>query len=386
MKKYLLLFILLIPFCVNALEYPKTNSKIVEVYDLDDSKVLYEQNSKNVASIASLTKIVTTIVAIENIKDLDEQVVITKEILNTVDPVASTAKLKVGDKLTYRDLLYASILPSGADATNALGILSSGSIDNFVKKMNELVKKLKLKNTHFVNTTGLDDKAHYSTADDITKVLAYALKNSKFKKVFTTYEYKMTNGNVVKASVKKYKADPKKIKGSKTGFTGDAGYCLATLTKVSGHDIVIVVLKAEKGKHVVDTTNLIDFMNENYKEEILVKKNKLIKTIKVELSKEEEYKVYSDKDVKKYLPSDYDKNKIKIKYEGLRKLSYKNKKGSHIGTIKYYYDNEILYKQDVKLYKNLKVSLKKWFKKNYYLVIIPVVIILLIFGLKKHKK
>ena len=198
-KYYILIFIFLfIPLYVTGLEFPKTNSKIVEIYDLNDQKVLYEVGNKDKISIASLTKIATTITAIENIKNLDEKVTITRDMLNTVSSVASVAGLKVGDKVTYRDLLYASMLPSGADATNSLAILSSGSIDNFVNKMNELVKRIGLDNTHFVNVTGLDTEGHYSTVEEVRKLLEYSLKNDLFKTIYTTRDYTLTNGLNVK--------------------------------------------------------------------------------------------------------------------------------------------------------------------------------------------
>ena len=181
MKKYInLLFILLfnfsifiLPLSIDALDYPEVNSQIVEIYDLNNKEVVYEIDSKKQTSIASLTKIVTTIVAIEEIDNLDEEVVITNDILKTVSWDASKAGLKAGDQLTYRDLLYASMLPSGADATNSIAILSSGSIDNFVQKMNDFAAKLKLSNTHFVNVTGLDEEGHYSTADYLNKSIQH---------------------------------------------------------------------------------------------------------------------------------------------------------------------------------------------------------------------
>ena len=194
-NKWLLLFILfLFPINIYALNYPKLDSKIVEVYDMTDGKILYEVNSKKSSSIASLTKIATVITAIENIKNVDEKVTITKEILSTVSWDASVAGLKIGDVVTYKDLLYASMLPSGADATQSIAILSSGSVDNFVEKMNKLAEKIELKNTHFVNVTGLDVDGHYSTADDMRKLLVYALKNNLFKEIYTTKDYTLSNG------------------------------------------------------------------------------------------------------------------------------------------------------------------------------------------------
>ena len=195
LTKLLLLIYLLIPLSVFSLEYPNVNSKVIEIYDLTDKKVLYEIKSNNQVFMASLTKIATTITAIENIKNLDKKVTITKEILNTVDKIASVAGLKAGDIVTYRDLLYASMLPSGADATNALAILLSGSIDNFVVKMNDLVKRIGLEHTHFVNVTGLDTDNHYSTADDLRKLLEYALK-SPFAPNLTPPKYLTTQHNI----------------------------------------------------------------------------------------------------------------------------------------------------------------------------------------------
>ena len=201
---FFIIIILLNPSFLYALEYPELNSQIVEIYDLTDEKVIYEVDSFKETSIASLTKIATTITAIETISNLDEEVTITWDILNTVPWDASKAGLQAGDYVTYRDLLYASMLPSGADATNSIAILSSGSIDNFVIKMNELAKNLELNNTHFVNVTGLDEDGHYSTADDVRKLLSYALKNELFRDIYTTREYTLSNGLEVESTIIKY--------------------------------------------------------------------------------------------------------------------------------------------------------------------------------------
>ena len=159
---------------------------------------------------------------------------------------ASKAGLKVGDKVTYRDLLYASMLPSGADATNSIAILSSGSIDNFVKRMNKLAKKLKLKNTHFVNVTGLDDENHYSTAKEIRIILEYALENDLFRQIYQTKQYTLSNGLQVKSTLFKYNnsLDTTKIMGSKTGYTGNAGYCLSSLSNINSHEFIVIVLNS----------------------------------------------------------------------------------------------------------------------------------------------
>ena len=181
MKKIIILIIILLfPIYIEALEYPPINSKVVEIYDMTDNKVIYEVDSNKVSSIASLTKIATIITAIEEIDNLDEKVTITNEILKTVRWDASKAGLKAGDILTYRDLLYASILPSGADATNSVAILSSGSIENFVKKMNEKARLLGLKNTNFVNSTGFDEEGAYSSAFESINIFLTSSNSSSF--------------------------------------------------------------------------------------------------------------------------------------------------------------------------------------------------------------
>ena len=396
---YILIFVFLfIPLYVNGLDYPKTDSKIIEIYDLSDNKILYEVGSNDKVSIASLTKIATTITAIENIKNLDEKVTITSEMLNTVSSVASTAGLKVGDKVTYRDLLYASMLPSGADATNSLAILSSGSIDNFVSKMNELVKRIGLDNTHFVNVTGLDTEGHYSTVEEVRKLLIYALSNDLFKTIYTTRDYTLTNGLKVKSTLYLYnpgnKLDTSSILGSKSGHTKQAGYALSSLSNINGHEMIIIVLKATYNgvyNNILDSLNLIKFLNSNFKDEILVHKDDLIKTIPVKLSKIDNYEVRATKDITKYLPSDYDKDKIKIEYDGREELNFLNKKDTKIGTIRYYYDDELLDSELVNLNTDIKMDIIKiilcyWYIVLIIILIIITVIILIIKKRKKHSK
>lgn len=387
MKKILfLLIMLLFPISTCALEYPKIDSKNVKIYDLTDKKTLYEVNANDVSAIASLTKIATTITAIENIENLDEKVTITNDILNTVSKEASKAGLKDGDVVTYNDLLYASMLPSGADATNAIAILSSGSINDFVKKMNNLSKKIGLNNTNFVNVTGLDEENHYSTVSDVTKLLVYSLKNKIFKKIYTTKEYEMSNGLVVTNSIYSYnkndELDISKILGSKTGYTLNAGYCLSSLSNVNGHDVLIITLNAKKEDksfyNIIDTLNLIDFLENNYDERLLVKKGKHIKNIYVDLSNISKYSIKTQNNVKKFLPSDYNKNDLKIKYTGFNHISFLNIKGTKIGTLKYYYKNKLFYEEKVILNKKIDINFIKTLKASWFILLLAILLIVYI--------
>lgn len=272
MKKLVLFLVCFFPISVWALEISNLNSEAVIVYDVDRNEIIFEQNSREEASIASLTKIMTVITAIENIENIDVTVTITSEMLAGIYWNASVAGLKVGDVVTYRDLLYAAILPSGADATQVLAYTVSGSVDAFVYKMNELAERIGVKNTYYVNTTGLDQDGAYSTAYDQMLILNYALENPLFKEVYTTKEYTLTNGLKVEASVNKYNRllnlDTSKIIGSKTGNTDQAGLCMSALFYHEDHEMILITLGAERiddlPYNLIDTLTIIDAVNQNY--------------------------------------------------------------------------------------------------------------------------
>ena len=200
--KYLYFFLLLFfPIYVLALEYPVNHYNNAVIYDLTDDKALYELNANQKASVASLTKILTVITAIENIKDLNTKITYTKEMQNLVRYDTSRAGLKIGDEITLKDLLYATILPSGADAAIALALSIENTIPEFVNLMNEKAQNLEMTNSSFTNVVGLDDTNHYSTANDMLKILKYALKNPIFKSIYTTKEYTLTNGLKVSSKI-----------------------------------------------------------------------------------------------------------------------------------------------------------------------------------------
>ena len=395
MKKILLLIILLLfPIYTNALTYPNLHYKSALIYDMTDNKLLYELNTKEQRSIASLTKIVTTITALESIDDLTDEVTITNSMLSKVRWDASIAGLKAGETYTYEDLLYASILPSGADATISLAISTSGSIDNFVKKMNELTDRIGMTNSNFVNVHGLDEKGHYSTAEDIHKLLMYCLKNPKFKEIYTTKEYQLSTGKIVKSTVKttgnRIGKDTSRILGSKTGFTLGAGLCMSAIINSDNHEILIITLGATPNTgntyHVLDTLELINFIDDSYNIETISKKDTKLISIPVSLSKQESYDIKTTKDITKFLEKDYDKSLIKVEYKGKEKLSYKDKLNTKIGTITYTYNQEIISTEEVILNIEIKPDyIKILLKYKYYILGFILIIIILIPKKKKRR-
>ena len=396
MKKILIFLVLLLfPIYTSALTYPTLHYKSALIYDITDNKTLYELNIEEERSIASLTKIVTTITALESINDLQDEVKITNEMLSKVRWDASIAGLKAGESYTYEDLLYASILPSGADATIALAISTSGSIDNFVKKMNELTTRIGMTNSNFVNVHGLDEKNHYSTAEDIQKLLLYCLKNKKFKEIYTTKEYQLSTGQIVKSTVKtsgiRLGRDTSRILGSKTGFTLEAGLCMSAIINSDNHEVLIITLGAPPNTgnsyHVLDTLELISFIDKSYNIETISKKDTKITSIPVSLSKIESYDIKSTKEITKFLPVDYDKSLIKIEYSGTETLSYKDSINTKIGTITYFYNNEAISTEDVILKKEIKPDyIKILLEYKFQILGIIIVIILISLFQKKTKK
>ncbi len=395
MKKILLFILCLIPLSVGAISLPETYSDKVLIYDLTDDIVLLEKKSEEKTNIASLTKIMTTITAIEEISDLEREVTITESMLNGIPYDASVAGLKVGEKLSVRDLLYASILPSGADATQALAYTSSNGIPAFVEKMNALAQKVGAKNTHFVNVTGLDIENHYSTAQDILLILKYALQNPTFKEIYCTKEYTLANGKTVNATIKMYNRlmnlDTSRIIGSKTGYTSKAGVCISALIKSNGHELLIITMGAPyvygNFYNLRDALALTEFLDTHYKNQNLMTSEEAIAELPVSLSKTDKYTIYPSENITKYLPDDFDKSLFSYQYKGLEKLTYRNKENSKLGSIKYYYNGEILKEEDVLLREKFKISWKKVLRKYWYIPAIGILLLLFLFRKrKKHKK
>ena len=369
--------LLLICTKVYAFDF-NVESKNIILYNMNDNNIIYEENSNEKVSIASLTKIMTAIVAIENC-NLNDKVTITNKDFIGLDGYAK-AGFKVGDKVTYEDLLYALMLPSGADAALAL----FNNIDNFIDKMNNKAKELNMTNTSFSNSIGMDDDNNYSTASDLSKLLIYALKNEEFKKIFSSNEYTTTNNlkltKTTYKTAKIYNIDISNITGSKTGYTGDAGYCLASTASIDGIDYLMITLGSyDSGYHIIDSANIYKYYGDNYSYKNILNKGQKLKTLKIKFGKKKTYDIVSTKNIKKYLKNDIDLEKIEYVYDGIDTLTYKIKKGDYLGKVIIKYNDEVL--DTYKVYLNDKIEyIIHWF------IIIPLSLISIIFLIFKIKK
>ncbi len=367
---------------VSAIDITLTSKEAI-IYNLNDDNIIYEKNSNEQTKIASLTKIMTSLVAIENINNIDDTVTVDYKDLQGLKGYA-VAGFKAGDTVTYKDLLYALMLPSAADAANILARNIAGNTEEFVNMMNDKANKLGLKNTKFSNPIGMDND-NYSTAYDLSIILKEAIKSDLFKELYNTDSYTTTNNiKLTKTTSKiasKYNLDISNLTGSKTGFTDEAGYCLASTATYNNVNYLVVTLNSEElPNHIKDTLNLYNYFDTNYSYKEILKDKQLLKTIKVKDSKTKEYKIYSKKSITKYLSNDIDISKIEYKYSGVEKLNRKIKKGDYLGKVKIVYGSNMLDTYKVYLDKDIKYY-------NYWLLLIPVGIIILIIWIKiKLKK
>lgn len=384
MKKILtfLLLFLLAPLFVFASEFDITGEYVV-LYNLNDDEILYEQNSNEQTSIASITKIMTALVAMDNISDYDSIITIT-----TADFEGTTgyskAGFSVGDRVTYRDLLYGILLPSGADAVNAI-VRNTLGYDDFIIAMNELAKKIGLENTSFSNPVGKDDVNNYSTASDVAKMLKYALENPLFKEIFTTKEYTTTNGINLESTLYPYQdiLDIDKITGSKSGFTRGAGRCLASITNLDGVNYLLVILNSlvdQNYSAVLDTITIYDYYNDNFSYQDILTEGQLITTIPVKWGKDKTYEITSPISVSKFLENSASSN-LTYEYNGLEEIPQYTKKDTKLGTISVYNDGKLLYETTVTLTEDIS-----YYHPVLWLISGFVILVVLILLLKKRKR
>lgn len=229
-------------------------SRYTSLIDVSTGKVLFEKNGDEKCYPASLTKIMTAIIAIENNDNINSRTSIDSKTLSAlIAENASMAGYNSGENTTVEDLLYGCILASGADACSGLAKVTSGSETGFVEKMNQKAAELGMDDTHFTNTTGLHDDDHYTTANDLGKLLNYALKNKTFREVFTSQSRNIKTDKreftVRSTFFSEYNGGVKgvEIKGAKTGTTYAAGNCLASYVKANGKKYILITANAPIG-------------------------------------------------------------------------------------------------------------------------------------------
>ena len=394
LSKILIMFLIFILLQSNLLAFEfNINSKEVVLINLNDQKIIYEQNANQKTYIASLTKIMTAIIALENISDLNTKVSIIKDDVKDLPLDTALSDLKINQEYTYLDLLYGLMLPSGADCANALARLTFKSQEAFITKMNEKAEELGMINTSFNNTHGLDDEKNYSTAIDLSKLFLYAIKNETFYKIISTMKYQNLE-HTISFYLNKFNLKMAYLIGGKTGNDTKAGFCLASIAEANNIKYMLITLNAPYSKktpnHFIDAKNIYEYYISNYNYQTIFQKNSILKEFKTKYLKEESIVIKAQEDYTYYLENDYQDN-LNIVYKGTDTITKNNQKSDTLGTLYLYYNNELLDEIPLVLDINPHFSLLKYLCAHKLLlgaILLSIIIIItiVIIILKKHQK
>ena len=253
---------------VNAMGSAGLYSESAVLMGLDSGEVLFQKNSGEKIYPASLTKLMTALVILDQFEDLDHTVTLPREVFDCLSGSgASMAGFLPGEQLTLRDLLYGCMLPSGADAAMGLACVTAGSEENFAELMNGKAAELGMAHTHFKNATGLHDPGHYTTVMDMAVLLRAGLKNLDFRELLTTFDYQTEPTNrhpggvglrsTLSSLMDTTYPDGVTLLGGKTGYTEEAGLCLASLAEKGGKEYIAVTAGAP-GSHETSPRHLED--------------------------------------------------------------------------------------------------------------------------------
>ena len=297
------------------------NSSLTSDYafaiDIDTHQVLVDKGSTEQMYPASMTKVLTVLTVLDHDAVLTDTVTITDEMLEGLTEAnASVVGYTAGDVLTVQDLLYGAIMPSGADACNALAFYTAGSVDAFVEMMNEEAADIGMSHSHFMNPTGLHDDNHYMTCQDMALLVETALQNDTFRSVYTAYSYTDSLGNSLINGVRSLLTNYPEysitgLQGCKSGYTDEAGHTLSSYEVINGMNIVIVTAHADTGiyepAHVIDTAAIASFIEENYtREEVVSEGDELAAYTADMIVSSEERTVAASEDVTIDVPKDAD--------------------------------------------------------------------------------
>ena len=373
--------------------------------DLKSGKILYEKDIDKKMYPASLTKIMTAIIILENC-DLNEVATVSYDAVMTLSAGYVTANLQVGEELTVEQLLYVLMVGSSNDAAIVLAEHESGSIEEFAKLMNEKAKEIGCTSTNFVNPNGAHDEKHYSTARDLSLIAKYAMQNEMFRTLVKTTSYKLPMTNKYEKEDRLFtttnsllilnnnnRADNyyyKYATGIKTGFTTPAGNCLIASANKGDLELLTVVLGAGQNidglsSRYIDTKELFEYGYSNYTLREVVKAGDVIQTVNINNATRDTKKLDAvvENDVSVLIKMENRNDTLLPETHINENLKAPIKKGDKIGTVTYTVEG-VSYTED--LLANNDVKKSKLFIKILLLLIILVIIHLYIKSSSKKRK
>lgn len=380
-------------------------SEAYMLINLDDGSfpVVAQKNQNEKMYPASLTKIATAMVTLNNVKDLSAETTVSKSAYDAIlGTGAQVAQLKVGETLTIEQLLYLTLVHSACDATEVLAEYVGGSREGFVKMMNDYAASLGCTSTHFVNPDGLHDDDHYSTAADLAKMTLDAMNNEMFMKISTTVQYEYNGKNfyhtnlMLRSGYVSYYY--KYAQGIKTGSTDEAGYCVITKASKDGYNYLAVVMGApvidynkdgyKEKCSFIDAASLFKWAFNSLKYSTLVEKNEIIDEVAVKSGKDaDSVQLVAAQDITTIVPASLDKSAMIIEtVDKPEEISAPVEKGDIICKANIIYGDEIIAQVDlaaantVELSTFLKImnSVKAFFSLTIVKIILIAVILFII--------
>lgn len=321
---------------------PKISAGAAVVIDTVSGRILYEKNAHSRRAMASTTKMMTAIVAIEN-GDLDEKVKVSKRAASIR---GSVINLQVDEELTLKEILYGMLIKSGNDAAIAVAEHIGGSVEGFAEMMNKKAGELGLKDTAFKNPHGLDENGHYSTAYELAKIARYALKNPVFSEIVGTQSTHITNRDLY--TTNEMLSIYPGADGVKTGYTGKAGRCLVTSATREDWRIISVVLNcSSRSTRAQSSKDILDFAFSNYKIYNLAKEGEIENSIDVYRGKSDKVSVTAMKDIKIPLTL-YEKEKLTKTVKLKTAINAPVSKNVEVGEINFSIDGKLIARTGLK--------------------------------------
>lgn len=332
---------------VKAAEIPAIDATAAIVMDMESGRVLYSKNATARRSIASTTKIMTAILAIENCR-LDDIVTVSKRAASVG---GSTINLRTGQKFTVNELLYGLLLSSGNDAAIAIAEHVGGTVEDFADMMNRKAVELGADNTSFVTPHGLDAQGHYSTAYDLAIITRYALKNTAFSKIVSTNTASIPGQQLYNTNemLGLYPG----ADGVKTGYTGKAGRCLVTSAVRNEMRLISVVLGSPtRFKRAAGTKAILDYAFNNYRPRILLEAGQEYASVPVYRGRTGKVSVKVVETVRIPMTDD-EFDRLRINAYIPDRLSAPVYAGIDAGYVEFYTDKEILAQTMLKTWQNV---------------------------------
>ena len=349
MKKILILLLLLISIPLVKAEETEDlapNAKSAIMIEASTGEILFQKNKDEKLAPASMTKMMSMLLIMEEIENGNlkwNEMITTSEKASSMG--GSQIFLKVGEKMTVEDLVKGVAIASGNDAVVALAERVSGSEEQFVKRMNIRAKDLGLKNTNFVNATGLTADNHYSSANDMSLIAKELVKHEKILEFTSTYEdylRKDTKSPFWLVNTNRLVRFKEGVDGLKTGFTDEAGYCLTATMKKDNMRLITVVMKEENtSKRSADTTKMLDYGFNIYMVQTILDEKTTIEKKKVELGKTLTTEIVPKENITILNKKSEEQKNITYK-TNINKIIAPVKKGDKVGTIDIIEDNNII--------------------------------------------